>query len=193
MTTLLPSDLSAQEEVSKTLLGNGSGIERKDLGFMVAPSLGLTRMDGAGVALFNVRAGMTVKDRFAMGAFFNTSLNEIKPKSETVPGLYMDHRAFGGFVEYTAFSKKVVHLTFPLYLGYGEVEMDGESGPVGLDEADFLMAEPSVLLEVNLLRHVRFNMGGGYRFVGNTTYRNMDQSDLRGFTAWFGIKVGTFK
>ena len=191
--TLSQTDLSAQEEGSRTLLGDGSNIGRKDLGFMAAASLGTTRMDGAQAALFNLRGGLTVKDRFTVGAYYNGSVNDIMPKSETTPGLYMDFRSVGGFLEYTAMSKRLVHLSFPLFLGYGEVEMDSDSGPDIPGEAEFLTVEPTALLEVNLFRHVRLNLGAGYRFVGRMDYRNLTQSDISGFSGYLGLKIGSFR
>lgn len=191
--TLNRADLYAQEEKSRALLGDGSDIGRKDLGFMAAASLGTTRMDGAHAALFNLRGGLTVKDRFTVGAYYNGSVNDIMPKSETTPGLYMDFRSVGGFVEYTAMSKRLVHLSFPLFLGYGEVEMDSDSGPTRLGEAEFFTVEPAALLEVNVFRHVRLNLGAGYRFVGRMDYRNLTQGEISGFSGYLGLKIGSFR
>lgn len=192
--TIFQMDLFAQDNnEAKTLLGSGNPISTKDLGFFVAPSYGLTQMDGSTTSLFNLRGGINFKDKFSFGAYFNTSLNEIRPQSETIQNIYMDYWTVGGFAEYTLFSKKVVHLSFPLYVGYGEVEMDNENGDTGLGEANFFQIEPSALLEVNLHKYVRFNIGAGYRFVGQMNYRNLNQSDISGLTGYVGLKFGLFR
>jgi len=178
---------------AKTLFGSGNPISTKDLGFFVAPSYGITQMDGSTVSLFNLRGGIILKDKFSFGAYLNTSLNQIKPQSETIQNIYMDYWTVGGFAEYTLFSKKVAHLTFPLYVGYGEVQMDNENGDAGLGEANFFQIEPSALLEVNLHKYVRFNIGAGYRFVGQMNYRNFNQSDISGLTGYVGLKFGLFR
>ncbi|NJK83695.1 MAG: hypothetical protein HC912_07640 [Saprospiraceae bacterium] len=189
-----PTDLFAQDNnESKTLFGSGTPISTKDLGFFFAPSYGITQMDGSTASLFNLRGGINLKDKFSFGAYFNTSLNQIKPQSETIQNIYMDYWTVGGFAEYTLFSKKVVHLTFPLYVGYGEVQMDNENGDAGLGEANFFQIEPSALLEVNLHKYVRFNIGAGYRFVGQMNYRNFNQSDISGLTGYVGLKFGLFR
>jgi hypothetical protein len=113
--------------------------------------------------------------------------------SETVPNVYMDYWTVGGFAEYAVFSKKVAHLTFPLFIGYGEVQMDNENGDAGLGEAQLFQVEPSVLLEVNLHKFVRLNAGFGYRFVGQMNYRNFDQADISGLTGNLGLKFGLFR
>jgi hypothetical protein len=192
--TLFQVTSFAQENnEAKTLFGSGNPISTKDIGYFIAPSYGITQMDGSTTSLFNVRGGINLKDKFSFGAYYNTSLNEIRPQSETIQNIYMDYWSLGGFAEYTLFSKKVFHLTFPLFVGYGEVEMDNEQDDIELGEANFIQIEPSVLLEVNLQKYVRFNIGAGYRFVGQMNYRNFNQSDISGLTAYVGLKFGLFR
>jgi hypothetical protein len=62
-----------------------------------------------------------------------------------------------------------------------------------MGEANFYQVEPSALLELNIHKYVRFNIGAGYRFVGQMSYRNMDQRDLSGFTGYVGLKIGVFR
>lgn len=71
--------------------------------------------------------------------------------------------------------------------------MDNENGDAGLGEANFFQIEPSALLEVNLHKYVRFNIGAGYRFVGQMSYRNLNQSDISGLTGYVGLKFGLFR
>lgn len=191
---IVNTSLIAQvNDEAKTLFGSERSLSAENLGFFVAPTYGITSMDGSSASLFNLRGGLNIKDKLSFGAYFSTSLNEIIPKSETVPGVYMDYWTVGGFVEYTLLPKSLVHLTFPLYIGYGEVQMDNEAGEAGLGEANFFQIEPSALLEVNLHKYVRFNLGVGYRFVGQMEYRNFNQSDISGVTGYVGLKFGLFK
>ncbi len=191
---VVSSDVLAQEnETANTLLGNGTLVSAEHIGFFVAPTLGITSMDGSGAGLLNLRGGITIKDRFSLGMYASTSLNEITPESETLTGVYMDYWSFGGFLEYTLLAKKVLHVTFPLYVGYGEVQMDTEIGEAGLGEANFFQIEPAALLEVNLHKNVRLNLGAGYRIVGQMNYRNFNQSDISGFTGYAGLKIGLFR
>jgi hypothetical protein len=178
---------------AESLFGDGSILNTNDLGLFIAPAYGITQMDGNSVSIFNLRGGVNFKDKVSIGGYFNTSINDINPESENLPNIYMDYWSVGGFAEYTLLAKKLVHLTFPLYLGYGEVQMDNEIGDVELGEANFFQIEPSALLEINLHKNVRFNLGAGYRIVGQMNYRNFDQSDLSGFTGYAGLKFGLFR
>lgn len=188
--------LFAQEQKqSKTLIGSNSSIKAKDIGFFAAPMLGITRMDGVTAPMMHVRGGVSVKDKFSLGLYASSLLNDIVPQSEVLADKYMDYWTVGAFAEYTLLSKELVHITIPVFLGYGEVEMDRFNNfPMGdLGEANFFQIEPSVLLEVNLHKHVRLNAGAGYRFVSKMNYRNMNQNDISGFTGYAGIKIGLFK
>ncbi len=89
--------------------------------------------------------------------------------------------------------KKLFHVTLPLYIGFGEVQMDNENGETDLSESNFFQIEPAALIEVNLHKYARFNMGAGYRFVGEMDYRNFNQSDILGLTGYVGLKFGLFK
>ena len=161
-----PFHLTAQDNAeAKTLFGGDSQIRGDQFGFFIAPAYGITQMDGDVASLFQVRGGVGWRDQISIGAYFSTSLNEITPESESILEVYMDYWSVGGFVEYTPFAKEVVHLTFPVYFGFGEVEMDNVVGNGGLGEASCFQIEPTALLEVNMHDYVRLYLGAGYRFV----------------------------
>jgi hypothetical protein len=183
---------SQQSSESQTLFGNGAPLSLKDIGFFVAPAFGLTQMDGDAAALFHVRGGLSLGKTLSFGGFYNVSLNEIYPITETLPNVYMDYWAAGGFAEATILSNRLLHVSLPLYFGYGEVEMDNEIGEARLGESNFLLVEPSALLELNLHKNVRFNLGAGYRIVSEMNYRNFNQSDISGLTGYLGFKFGLF-
>jgi hypothetical protein len=185
--------MAQSEDDAKTLFGNGKPLNTDNVGLFVAPAFGLTQMDGSAASLFNLRGGLNFDDKLSLGAYFSTSMNQIRPESELVPNVYMDYWTVGAFAEYTLLSKRAFHLTFPLFLGYGEVEMDNNDGELQFGEANFFQIEPSALLEVNLHKYVRFNLGAGYRLVGDMNYRNFDQSDISGVTAYAGLKFGLFQ
>lgn len=174
-------------------MGNVGSLDTNDLGFSIAPAFGFTTMDGSSTSLFHLRAGLGFKDKIAVGGYFNTSLNNINPQSEVLTNVYMDYWSAGGYVEYTLLSDRIVHLTIPVFIGTGEVQMDNEAGDAGLGEANFLVIEPAALLEVNLTKHVRFNLGAGYRFVGDMTYRNFDQAAISGLAGYAGLRIGLFR
>ena len=185
-------NVNAQENnESQTLLGDKLP-KISDLGFYISPGYRLSQFDEASASLFHVRAGISLKKSFTVGAFYNVSINQIKPKSEVIPNIYMDYWNTGGFLEYTLLSKKLLHLTMPIYIAYGEVEMDNEIGELDFGEANFISFEPHLLLELNLHKYAKFNIGGGYRWVSEMNYRNFNQNDLTGIVGHIGFKFGLF-
>lgn len=180
----------AQENQPATLLENARW---NKIGYMISPNFGYTKIDRADVLLLNFRGGLVIKDKFGIGGFFNFSVNEFVPKSETIPEIYMDYKTFGGFFEYTIFSNKLVHASFPLLIGGGEIEMDADNFDPNLGEDHFFLIEPGALLEINIHDYVRFNIGFTYRFIENTTYRSMNQSSISGFAGQIGFKFGWFR
>jgi hypothetical protein len=178
---------------TKTLINGGGSLNTKHVGLVLAPSVEVTKMDGAPATVFGLRGGINLKDKFSLGAFFKTAINEIRPSSESSSNFYMDYKVWGGFAEYTVLSKKIIHLTFPIYVGYGEVEMDNELGDIRLGDANFFHIEPSALLEINLHKNVRVNIGSGYRVITQMTYRNLSNADISGLVGHMGLKFGIFK
>lgn len=169
-----------------------STINKDDLGLFLTPSIGFTQMDGSNAAIFNLRGGVSFKEKFGFGTYFNTSLNQISPQSETISDIYMDYWSVGAFGEYTLKPSELVHLSFPIFLGYGEVQMDNEVGSAGLGESNFFQIEPHALVQLNFTFRLKLNAGLGYRWVSEMNYRNFTQSDISGLLAVLGLKVVLF-
>lgn len=184
---------SQSNDEPKTLFGGNQKIDAKSIGFFVAPSVGVTSFERSASALFHARGGISFKSKFAFGGYYALSLNQISPRSETIPNIYMDYWSAGGFVEYTVWSNKLAHLTLPFYIGAGEVQMDNEFGEAGLGEATFFQVEPAAMLELNLSKYIRLNAGAGYRLVSEMSYRNFKQTDISGLTGYLGLKMGLFR
>lgn len=184
-----------QDSISepKTIMGANREINFKKMTYFISPAIGITTMDGSTTALLNIRGGVGIGRNMSIGGYFDFSMNEIYPASETLPNVYMDYWSSGGFIEYTVLSNNLIHFTFPLIFGYGEVQMDNENGDAGLGEQNFFKVEPSALLEINFNKYFRFNLGAGYRILNQMNYRNFNQSDISGLTGYFGIKIGKFK
>jgi hypothetical protein len=191
----MPFALFAQNEKDTQTLYEDLSLKS---GFMISPYNQFTQIDRSAVSVFGLRGGIVFSDKLSIGGFYSTSTNEVTPKSETDSRVYMDYVVGGGFVEYTLWSHRLVHLTLPLFIGVGAVEMDwkddysdNEDYPYG--EKSFFVIEPSTALEINLHKLIRLDAGVGYRIVGDFTYRNFDYSALMGFSGNIGLKLGIFQ
>lgn len=63
------------------MFGSGKPINTEQLGFFLAPTFGITQMDGSTAALFNLRGDLGLRDKWSFEAYFSTSLNDITPQS----------------------------------------------------------------------------------------------------------------
>jgi len=192
----ITSEAFSQE--AKTLLKEDS-LTIKDVGIAISPNIGFTQMGSSSALLFNMRGGVNLKDKVTLGGYYNTSLNEVRLEGSIFSQSYWDYNAVGGFIEFTVLSKNVVHVTFPLFIGYGEVEIDQNdrqwTNPGGKSpESEFIEIEPAAFLEFNLHKFVRFNLGAGYRFTEPLNQIGADQiPDIGGLTGYLGFRVGLFR
>lgn len=116
---------------------------------------------------------------------------------------YVEFGYGGLFVEPVFFDQEIFHFTVPVLIGggwsglsdsryYNNDDYDDEFRI--LDESAFFVFEPGVNLEVNLARNVKFTLGGSYRLISGTEFKNADitDSDLSGFSFSGGVRVGWF-
>lgn len=124
--------------------------------------------------------------------YFNADLGE----NEDLIG------AYGGLhLEPIFFSKSRVNLSFPLLIGGGGVgyidsdlvENDDIDQNLNEDDFDpFFLAEPGVSALFNISRYLQVEAGVKYRFTSKVTLRPNGVSNLNGWSAGVGIKVGVF-
>ena len=179
------------EKETETVFKEGFG---KSIGMMGALGVTPAQWGASTQALLNMRAGVVLDDKISLGGFYNLSLKDFRGEFVGAQGPLMDFRWAGGFVEYTLFADRKFHLTFPLVIGGAEIERDEESlGASQISEANFLLIEPSALLEINILQNLRFNIGLGYRFAGDFSYGGIDQSEISGLNTQAALKIGLWK
>lgn len=170
----------------KTLFGN---ISFENISFVINPYSELGSIGGSEKFSLGVRGGVNVNSKYTFGGYYIGSLNNVRPAGTELLTGYMDMRAGGLYFEYTLLNEKLVHLTFPLNVGYGEVQWDTDNDEIEFSEEHFFTIEPTALLEVNLHKYVKANLGGGYRWVSDFNYLNIDANDLRGPIGQIGLKI----
>lgn len=192
----LPQFLQAQSP--RTLFGEGAG-EGLSLGFYISPAYQLTTATGRAVHNFQGSAGLLINRRFSIGGAFYASANEFTPSGEADPNLYLDLYYGGLRAEYIWNPDGLVHLSFPVTVGFGEAEMDLRRGERDFNEAYFFFVEPGVQVEVNLTSYLRLVAGGTYRFASGMsyTYNNLSQAantisgaDISGWGIHIGLRIG---
>jgi hypothetical protein len=112
---------------------------------------------------------------------------------------------YGGFfIEPCLFPKFPVHLSLPVFFGAGGVSYtkvntnrnnyywNNYSENMTFDTQPFVVIEPGVELEMNLIRHIRMGLGVYYRVSSNIDVRNNEPTALNGFSVGMTFKFGKF-
>jgi hypothetical protein len=208
--SLLASFLFAQEDSTsqvkkkqkdpneiQTLSGNVS-----HNGFFIAPTLKVGPIRNETSLFMALRLGWTINRVLALGVegtgLIPTSVSEnIIPATKT--RVLMGYGGF--FLEPIFFSNKLIHFTLPISWGAGwagYVRDWNNQGTVTnttnepIDQQVFWYIEPALNLELNVSRHLRFSVGGSYRFIKDMKLLNTSASDFNGMNYTFGIKLGNF-
>lgn len=107
----------------------------------------------------------------------------------------------GIFVEYIAMSDKKVHFTVPVSVGPGLIavfEQEEIAGQPGIFNEDmleytgFLVVEPAINIEINIIKEIKLIVGGGYRWVSGASLDTLTDDDLSGFNLNLGLRLASY-
>jgi len=181
----------------KTVFGN-----RSSIGAYGAISLGYSMIDGRDALMAGGRAEMVMGHGFGFGVGGNGFIND--PVYNSTDDLYYSLAGgYGGLVlEPIILWHLPVHLSFPVMLGAGAVALTSFSDDLYdpyqyfdsyLEDVNiFLVAEPGVELELNILRFFRLAIYGTYRFTSTILMDNSSSNALNGWSSGITFKFGAF-
>lgn len=181
-----------KEEVN-TIFGNG----KKQIGYFLNPACQFGRMAGSTAVVPGIGAGVIINNKISLGINYKFTITENTPVGE-VDQLYLHGQWIGLKGEYSIKPGSVFHISFPLEAGIGEIELDlkdsyeNQQIDVPVEDSWFANLEPGVAVEINLWKYMKLNIGAGYRFVSDVTFRSLSQKDIMGFTYSAGFKIGLF-
>lgn len=125
---------------------------------------------------------------------FDGSLNDGTPRKLTIHGGYA-----GLLVGGTILSREIVHLSLPLVLGAGAIQLsdddffqNGSNSDFTIENSAFFVAEQAVQLEFNITRSLRLAAGASYRMVRGLELRNLSDKNLSDWTAQISLRFGRF-
>lgn len=180
----------------KTLFRNPEHI-----GWYVSPEFGYTKFDDKDVFLSGFSGGVIFNHSFSLGVggygIVNSSslqYSDITPPDD----LYL-YGGYGGLkMEYRIYPSSVVHLSFPLLIGGGglsynrQSDMDYDHMEEAYASDSFFVAEPGVMLGVNLIKFMRLDAGVTYRFAPGIDLPQTSSVLLNNFNAIVSLKFGKF-
>ena len=97
-------------------------------------------------------------------------------------------------------SKEVIHLTIPIFLGAGSVQVSDEDffpnrpndAEFIIERSAFMVIEPGAQLEFNITEYFRFAAGMSYRYVTGTELDNIRDRQLRGSSIMVSFRFGRY-
>ncbi len=200
----LSVNLVAQDEKQhmSTLFGDRDG--HIDHGGWAGLNFGYTQIKDNDTYIMGARGGWLINHRFTIGLAGNGFLSDryylMLPPPEEKVNLA---GGYGGlFLEATILPFSPVHVTIPVIIGAGGVayttthwrddNWNDYNRDYTLDSDAFFVLEPGIELELNLIRFLRFAVGGSYRFTSDISLIESNSDMLHGFNGHFSLKFGWF-
>lgn len=164
---------------------------------------GLSTIDGRDAFTFNSRLGWILGHNLAFGLTGTAFFTDMFYQNNNFNKRYNYTGAYGGFFfEPILLPKYPVHLSFPITVNMGGISYNSErNNYIGQNheyqfntiESDaFVLVEPAVELEVNMLSFVRMGVVTSYRYTRNFKMQGKSDNMLNGLTIGAGIKIGIF-
>ena len=182
------STVFAQEADSATE-ARSNGDARQRHGWYLAPTAGVTTVNGEATPEFGLRAAWLINRRFGIGLAGIGWANGPELEGQSTSGGY------GGVLfQYVFAPESLVHVTTMTILGGGAY--CGPTTRSGAHECEssygFFSSDSTLNLELNINDSMRATLGGGYRFAIAESASPISSQDLRGFGARTSFEVGQF-
>ncbi len=164
----------------------------RDLKLYLNPTFEYSQIALTASKIAGIGAGVIINKKLSVGVSGNYVLNNISLPVTNGGGKLKV--AMGGLhLEYTLWPLQNIHLSFPLSAGIGQLKSTGATTAVSTGSANFLFAEPGMMIEANIRRYVKLGIGTSYRYTANVKYSNLTSDDLNGFAAVVSLKFGNFR
>jgi len=168
-----------------------------------AVTLGFSEIDGRNGIVMGGRGEWIIGHGLGLGVGGYGFLNE--PELNGMDNLYYNLAGgYGGLIiEPILFGRWPVHIAFPVLLGAGGIALSSfsedffmqfESYEANFEEGSaFLIAEPGVELEFNLVRWMRLSLYGTYRYTTSIiSTGTIHENALEGWSSGITLKIGSF-
>lgn len=167
-----------------------------------------TKINGEYANMAGIYGGWYINHRFLLGVAGAAVTNNLPVPAEfsAVPGVNMSYEygQFGLMTEYTVWSHRAIHFSFGVMNGAGftvqyqrhdfddDFNWDNDRDDDPKETNFFFVTEPSVRLEMNILKWMRFAPGVSYRYAYGSDAEGLSDSDISGMSYNVTLKFGKF-
>ena len=153
----------------------------------------ITNIDGTESVILGGHGGVIFNSYFyfGIGAYGLVTNNQF---AGTYPeqSLDMNMGYTGLMMGFNILPTKVVHFSIPMFIGVGNLEL--EHNDIFVENSAFLLFEPGLKLEINVVQFMEISLGAGYRMVHGTNLRNdISDEDLSNWSGNFTLVFGKFR
>ncbi len=151
--------------------------------------------------VFSGRAAWIINHTLALGFAGSGFINDFQYDQLYDENINLTGGYGGLIIEPIIFPKAPVHLTFPIIGAVGGIAYTRSTRDIGnwnypsswVDDTEtFLLIEPGIEMEMNVVRFFRLALGMSYRFTTDLSLLNTPPDALEGFTAGVTFKFGKF-
>lgn len=174
------------------------------VGFVVGPDAAYTQFKGKDVFLLGMSMGLILDHFFTVGLGGYGIINPGNLWYDNIKdgkGGYL-YGGYGGLkLEFRVLPKSPVHLNFPILIGGGGLvynswrlhnRNDNNYSGESLDWDSFFVVEPGVMMELNLVKFMRLDLGVSYRYTPDLNLLNTSSGLINNFNANIGLRFGKF-
>jgi hypothetical protein len=170
-----------------------------------AVTFNYSQIDGKDALLMGARGAWVIGHSFALGIAGYGFMNDYS-FNQNLPGGGKNVNLTGGYggllMEPIIFGKFPVHVSIPILIGGGGIAYTSTWNPYPYDYEDFdlyvedatgyLVIEPGLEVEINVVRFFRVALGGYYRYTSTITLYDTPEDVLNGWSAGITLKFGKF-
>lgn len=187
-----------KDEEVKSLLGKGN-----DLNLFGGADVKITDLVSEKGLIAGAYGGVLVNRRYFLalagyGITTNVEFDGMVGAEEKPLNLY---GGYGGLmVGMMVGSKEVIHLTFPIFFGAGQMEISDKNffpnspndAEFTIENSAFIVIEPGAQLEFNITENFRLGAGMSYRYITGLELDNVSDEDLSGSAISLSFRFGRF-
>ncbi len=175
---------NAQDDEIQTLFG--------DRPFRISgfggPFMTFSTLDGEFAHMMGGGGGVLLGDFFFGG--YGLGLTNNIPYAGTDDEISFGHG--GLWLGYNYMSKKLVHPSFHVQVGWGEIRQRERYGGYTDDGDNIMVITPTLEVEMNITRYFRLGLGGTYRSVMFVDAEGYSEKDFSGPEVLLSFKFGWF-
>lgn len=156
--------------------------------FAVKPEFKITEINSETALLTGLQLGPSLDRRLYIGAGAYGLVNNIDGRPYYKDPGFFDFWYTGLVLEYSFLSERLIHGSFDVLMGGGQLKLDREEG--GSDTSGLFVAEPGVNLILNLTKSIELGAGCSYRYVnGAGSGGDFSNSRVSGITGSIFLRV----